>query len=184
MSNEQRPKETHVCGNCGAQTHSLVGQLQADGSWHCFNCSHGNSVALSSNPLAMPDQSDDPEDNQYSCSKASALVAEIERLTREVGRLDALRDSAVKDCIEREKERDRLRAALAGFDDFLTAKLPDGTSWWSMTPIEVLRAWIAAREVIEPRTADETAAVKRPDECLCMNCGTWHVVRPENGTAQ
>ena len=45
-------------------------------------------------------------------------------------------------------EIERLRAALDRFDEFLTAKLPDGTSWWSMTPIEVLQEWIKAREAL------------------------------------
>lgn len=46
---------------------------------------------------------------------------------------------------------EHLRSTMGKFDDFLTARLPDGTSWWSRTPVEVLHEWIEARKTIEPR---------------------------------
>ncbi len=119
---EQRSAETHVCGNCGAQTHSLVGQLQADGSWHCFNCAHGN-VVRTSKPLVerLRAWTRGIEDSPSGCPAAEA-ANEIERLTRERDDAEALAQSLQNRWATRPldhpsgealiAENDRLRAAL------------------------------------------------------------------------
>ncbi len=104
--------ETHVCGNCGAQTHSLVGQLQADGSWHCFNCAHGN-VARTSKPLVerLRAWTRGIEDSPSGCPAGEA-ADEIERLTRERDEARGINDHNAPRIIALLAERDRLRENL------------------------------------------------------------------------
>jgi hypothetical protein len=51
--------------------------------------------------------------------------------------------------LKRDAEIERMTTAARKFNDFLSARLPDGGSWWSRTPLEVLAEWIEARAALE-----------------------------------